>query len=232
MNSWTINWDFSLRRHRLNTDLFLHSPRFELPMGASEQPPLPQQNQNQAKVDHTHVQTLKWWVCRHIFQHDLLIPFFKICFVVEEHSKNDISCLLLQPVPTIGRSSLSLIQLTNSSPIQRQQNNVMAAAQQNNLNTNRGPRPLDQVTCYKVNQLYICVIKAMLRLCLYFLILMWLNIVPSYWEQLEQPVNVINFSIFPLFAVWWEGPLCQQMHQRSSCLPEWTITFSLNTTVL
>uniref|UniRef100_A0A3Q1HY44 Cleavage and polyadenylation specificity factor subunit 4 n=1 Tax=Anabas testudineus TaxID=64144 RepID=A0A3Q1HY44_ANATE len=54
---------------------FMH-PRFELPMGASEQPPLPQRPK-------------------------------------------------LNPVPTIGRSSLSLIQ---------------------------GPRPLDQVTCYKCGE--------------------------------------------------------------------------------
>lgn len=74
-------------------------------MGASEQPPLPQQNQNQAK-----------------------------------------------PVPTIGRSSLSLIQLTNSIPAQRQQNNTTTVSQQNNLNANRGPRPLDQVTCYKCGE--------------------------------------------------------------------------------
>eukprot|EP00064_Thunnus_orientalis_P002771 superscaffoldBa00000213_g2779 len=84
---------------------FMH-PRFELPMGASEQPPLPQQTQNQTK-----------------------------------------------PVPTIGRSSLSLIQLTNSSPGQRPQNHVMnAGAQQNNMTSNRGPRPLDQVTCYKCGE--------------------------------------------------------------------------------
>lgn len=39
--------------------MFLHSPRFELPMGASEQPPLPQQNQNQAKVRmHTNTQMM------------------------------------------------------------------------------------------------------------------------------------------------------------------------------
>lgn len=30
--------------------MFFYSPRFELPMGASEQPPLPQQSQNQSKV--------------------------------------------------------------------------------------------------------------------------------------------------------------------------------------
>uniref|UniRef100_A0A3Q1EI08 Cleavage and polyadenylation specificity factor subunit 4 n=1 Tax=Acanthochromis polyacanthus TaxID=80966 RepID=A0A3Q1EI08_9TELE len=83
---------------------FMH-PRFELPMGASEQPPLPQQTQNQTK-----------------------------------------------PVPTIGRSSLSLIQLTNSSPGQRPQNNLSTASHQNNMSTNRGPRPLDQVTCYKCGE--------------------------------------------------------------------------------
>ncbi|XP_040047491.2 cleavage and polyadenylation specificity factor subunit 4 [Gasterosteus aculeatus] len=84
---------------------FMH-PRFELPMGASEQPPLQQQIQNQTK-----------------------------------------------PVPTIGRSSLSLIQLTNSSPGLRPQNHMpMAHSHQNNMPGNRGPRPLDQVTCYKCGE--------------------------------------------------------------------------------
>ncbi|KAG7505006.1 cleavage and polyadenylation specificity factor subunit 4 isoform X1 [Solea senegalensis] len=84
---------------------FMH-PRFELPMGASEQPPLPQQNQNQTKS-----------------------------------------------VPTIGRSSLSLIQLTHSSQGQRPQNHsMMGAVQHNNMMGNRGPRPLDQVTCYKCGE--------------------------------------------------------------------------------
>lgn len=65
--------------------------------------------------------------------------------------------LLMQSVSTIGRSSLSLIQLTNSSPGQRPQNHMpMAATQQNNMTGNRGPRPLDQVTCYKVSRSIIC----------------------------------------------------------------------------
>lgn len=33
-----------------NVVIFFYSPRFELPMGASEQPPLPLQSQNQSKV--------------------------------------------------------------------------------------------------------------------------------------------------------------------------------------
>lgn len=33
-----------------NIVIFFYSPRFELPMGASEQPPLPLQSQNQSKV--------------------------------------------------------------------------------------------------------------------------------------------------------------------------------------
>uniref|UniRef100_A0AAQ6A101 Cleavage and polyadenylation specificity factor subunit 4 n=1 Tax=Amphiprion ocellaris TaxID=80972 RepID=A0AAQ6A101_AMPOC len=61
---------------------FMH-PRFELPMGTSEQPPLPQQTQNQTK---------------------------------------------------------------------RSQNNISTASHQNNMTTNRGPRPLDQVTCYKCGE--------------------------------------------------------------------------------
>lgn len=36
--------------------IFFYSPRFELPMGASEQPPLPQQSQNLSKV-RTYTQT-------------------------------------------------------------------------------------------------------------------------------------------------------------------------------
>ncbi|CAF95292.1 unnamed protein product, partial [Tetraodon nigroviridis] len=78
---------------------FMH-PRFELPMGASEQPPLPQQSQNQSKS-----------------------------------------------ASAMGRSSLSLIQLTNSSP--GSNSSPMMSSQQNNMSANRGPRPLDQVTCFK-----------------------------------------------------------------------------------
>ena len=60
-----------------------------------------------------------------------------------------------QPMPSIGRSSLSLIQLTNSSPghgtYQRPQyHNSLGGPMQHNMGGNRGPRPLDQVTCYKV----------------------------------------------------------------------------------
>ncbi|XP_052361825.1 cleavage and polyadenylation specificity factor subunit 4-like [Oncorhynchus keta] len=95
---------------------FMH-PRFELPMGATEQPPLPAQ--------------------------------------ILGHQK---------PLPSLGRSSLSLIQLTNpgggagphqhqhhqrqpysSGPSMHQHHNNMGGG-------NRGPRPLDQVTCYKVNR--------------------------------------------------------------------------------
>ncbi|KAK7939417.1 hypothetical protein WMY93_002743 [Mugilogobius chulae] len=83
---------------------FMH-PRFELPMGTSEQPPLPQQGQNLTKV-----------------------------------------------VSTVGRASLSLIQLTNTSPGPRTQNNMASSmAQQSNMMA-RGPRPLDQVTCYKCGE--------------------------------------------------------------------------------
>lgn len=53
----------------------------------------------------------------------------------------------------MGRSSLSLIQLTNSSP--GSNNAQMMASQQINMSTNRGPRPLDQVTCFKVRRPFI-----------------------------------------------------------------------------
>lgn len=70
-------------------------------------------------------------------------------------------CLSFQPVPTIGRSSLSLIQLTNSSPghgtYQRPQyHNSLGGSMQHNMGGNRGPRPLDQVTCYKVRDTSLC----------------------------------------------------------------------------
>lgn len=140
-------------------------------MGASEQPPLPLQTQNQTKV-RGYMHTLKYthlyandrllWVCRLIHSGsaacvvEMRLPQYSCYCVAEQLSKNDFSCFLLQPVPTIGRSSLSLIQLTNSSPGQRPQNHMpMAAAQQNNMGGNRGPRPLDQVTCYKVSHLNI-----------------------------------------------------------------------------
>uniref|UniRef100_A0A8C5E116 Cleavage and polyadenylation specificity factor subunit 4 n=1 Tax=Gouania willdenowi TaxID=441366 RepID=A0A8C5E116_GOUWI len=85
---------------------FMH-PRFELPMGASEQPPL--QQQNRTKQDKQH------------------------------------------------RSSLSIIPLTNSSPGHRPQNQMTSGFQPyntfNNVSiANRGPRPLDQVTCYKCGE--------------------------------------------------------------------------------
>lgn len=148
--------------------MFLHSPRFELPMGASEQPPLPQQNQNQAKVRiHTNTQMMHPDAgvdpFQRMNQHGSRCSCLTIrsCCWGAQWKQSLSACLLPQPVPTIGRSSLSLIQLTNSTPAQRQQNNMTTVSQQNNLNANRGPRPLDQVTCYKVSQPYICVIKAM-----------------------------------------------------------------------
>ena len=64
-------------------------------------------------------------------------------------------CVCHQPVPSIGRSSLSLIQLTNSNPghgpYQRPQYHN-SGPMGHNMGGNRGPRPLDQVTCYKVSQ--------------------------------------------------------------------------------
>lgn len=60
---------------------------------------------------------------------------------------------MLQPGLNSGRSSLSLIQLTNSGPGQRPQNQMpMVMVPQNNMSGNRGPRPLDQVTCYKASR--------------------------------------------------------------------------------
>ncbi|XP_061604989.1 cleavage and polyadenylation specificity factor subunit 4 isoform X3 [Phyllopteryx taeniolatus] len=84
---------------------FMH-PRFELPMGAPEQPPLPLQNQNQIKTG-----------------------------------------------PIMGRSSFSAIHLSNASPGPRSHNNSsMPVTQQNHVIPIRGPRPLDQVTCYKCGE--------------------------------------------------------------------------------
>lgn len=54
----------------------------------------------------------------------------------------------------MGRSSFSVTHLTNTSPGPRLHNNSsMPVTQQNHLISNRGPRPLDQVTCYKVIQM-------------------------------------------------------------------------------
>ncbi|XP_071976936.1 cleavage and polyadenylation specificity factor subunit 4 isoform X1 [Engystomops pustulosus] len=88
---------------------FMH-PRFELPMGATEQPPLPQQTQNQQK----------------------------------QQNNNQSS-----------QRSSSLIQLTSqSSPLgqQRSPQTIGVMQSQNNNVGNRGPRPLDQVTCYKCGE--------------------------------------------------------------------------------
>lgn len=117
--------------------MFLCSPRFELPMGTSEQPPLPLQIQNQGKVGKSiqDATTSNAFISGRLLQ---------LC----AHS-------LPQTAASSGRSCLSLIQLTNSSPGQRQQNNSNIS-HQNNMNANRGPRPLDQVTCYKVSPLRLC----------------------------------------------------------------------------
>nr|XP_061805242.1 cleavage and polyadenylation specificity factor subunit 4 isoform X3 [Nerophis lumbriciformis] len=64
---------------------FMH-PRFELPMGTSEQPPLPSQNQNQSKVRLLLIDKVMWW------------------------------------------------------------------SSHNHVISSRGPRPLDQVTCYKCGE--------------------------------------------------------------------------------
>lgn len=117
--------------------MFFCSPRFELPMGASEQPPLPQQNMNQTKV---RGQKKKYIYTIYTVQPYLLLESHFFC-----------TCFLSQPVPILGRSSVSLIQLTNSSPAQRQQNHSGGVFPQNNMMGQRGPRPLDQVTCYKVS---------------------------------------------------------------------------------
>ncbi|KTF89057.1 hypothetical protein cypCar_00012714 [Cyprinus carpio] len=87
---------------------FMH-PRFELPMGATEQPPLPQQAQSQQKQQN------------------------------------------MQPP---NRSSHSLIQLThtNVNNNQRMPNAVGIVHSNNNMGGPRGPRPLDQVTCYKCGE--------------------------------------------------------------------------------
>ncbi|CAM4352456.1 unnamed protein product [Leuciscus chuanchicus] len=89
---------------------FMH-PRFELPMGAAEQPPLPQQAQSQQKQQN------------------------------------------MQP---INRSSHSLIQLTNpninNNHHQRMPNVVGIMHSHGNMGGPRGPRPLDQVTCYKCGE--------------------------------------------------------------------------------
>lgn len=87
---------------------FMH-PRFELPMGTTEQPPLPQQAQTQQKQNNNQA---------------------------------------------LQRTS-SLIQLTSqNSPasVQRSPQNIGVMQPQSNNVGNRGPRPLDQVTCYKCGE--------------------------------------------------------------------------------
>ncbi|MBN3306890.1 cleavage and polyadenylation specificity factor subunit 4 isoform X2 [Amia ocellicauda] len=87
---------------------FMH-PRFELPMGTTEQPPLPQQPQTQQK----------------------------------------------QNIQPMNQRSSSLIQLTNASSNSNHQRTpqVIGVMQSHSTPTgNRGPRPLDQVTCYKCGE--------------------------------------------------------------------------------
>lgn len=70
---------------------------------------------------------------------------YAICYLVLSLQQNN-------NAPLLQRSS-SLIQLTsqNSSPNQQRTPQVIGVMQsQNNSIGNRGPRPLEQVTCYKV----------------------------------------------------------------------------------
>ncbi|KAF3813908.1 hypothetical protein GH733_017940 [Mirounga leonina] len=104
---------------------FMH-PRFELPMGTTEQPPLPQQTQPPTKVPCPSSPS----------------PVRSRPDPAGDQSNN----------PPLQRSS-SLIQLTsqNSSPNQQRAPQVIGVMQsQNSSAGNRGPRPLEQVTCYKV----------------------------------------------------------------------------------
>lgn len=152
-------------------------------MGASEQPPLPQQTQNQTKVrgymhKQPHICMFTWWAVfreRSVWSKLKVIPRARFP---------------LQPVPTIGRSSLSLIQLTSSSPGQRPMNHApMGMNQQNNMTGNRGPRPLDQVTCYKVSHLNISVLtfQCVFRICFETLaVAVWPFLLRVGWQDQYQ----------------------------------------------
>lgn len=102
-------------------------------------------------------------------------------------------------MPTIGRSSLSLIQLTNSSPGQRPQNHTpMASMHQNNMTGNRGPRPLDQVTCYKVSHLSISSIFWLIHLiaflwCPYIVYIFYWYIVPTVLQGLCAGLLAVTY---------------------------------------
>ncbi|MEE6522891.1 hypothetical protein FKM82_021544 [Ascaphus truei] len=118
---------------------FMH-PRFELPMGTTEQPPLPQQIQSQQKVLPLPARTRKkTGISLTAFS---LLSF--LLFVGVQQNNNQM----------LQRSS-SLIQLTSQmSPMNpyRTPQNIGVMQTQNNSMGNRGPRPLEQVTCYKCGE--------------------------------------------------------------------------------
>lgn len=84
----------------------------------------------------------------------VIFPFSLVCNV----SFSNVSLFHLnfilqqQNMPPINRSSQSLIQLTNPNINNNHQRipNAVGIMHSNNMGGPRGPRPLDQVTCYKV----------------------------------------------------------------------------------
>lgn len=156
------------------------SPRFELPMGSTEQPPLPQQAQSQQKV------------CEFYF----LIFFSKTCFmftlILIFHVKFNLQQQNMQP---INRSSQSLIQLTNTNinNNQRMSNAVGIVHSNHNMGGPRGPRPLDQVTCYKVGRHLILCINY--NLCIFFHILLWCPQMYSHIHYLFAFSSVVRRAI-------------------------------------
>ncbi|KAK6481659.1 cleavage and polyadenylation specificity factor subunit 4 [Huso huso] len=94
-------------------------PRFELPMGTTEQPPLPQQPAMQQKARN-----------------------------LQNFQQQNVT-------PMIQRSSSSLIQLTSTNVTSNQQRMPQgfgAMQYHGNSTGSRGPRPLEQVTCYKCGE--------------------------------------------------------------------------------
>ncbi len=136
-----LNKHFSINSKHMGFYFVIPSPRFELPMGAAEQPTLPQQVQSHQKV------------CEFIFYNFFFFSKTGLMFtlILMFHLKFNLQQQNMQPV---NRSSQSLIQLTNTNVNNNQRMPYAGGIvhSNNHMGGPRGPRPLDQVTCYKVGR--------------------------------------------------------------------------------
>ncbi len=195
-----LNKHFSINSKHMGFYFVIPSPRFELPMGAAEQPTLPQQVQSHQKV------------CEFLFYNYFFFSKtgLMLTLILMFHLKFNLQQQNMQPA---NRSSQSLIQLTNTNVNNNQRMPYAGGIghSNNHMGGPRGPRPLDQVTCYKVGRHLI--------LCINYILCFFSH----YYDALKCTVA---FIICVLFPVRWEGPLRKQMLKRTPGVFEWTVKFS------